>query len=104
MKESADTYALPTLCLTGPASQFLSLFLTPLQHPMSPWHLPPLAGFTGHGKDVCVLGVVVTSEHSADVIPPSGMRDSLWSRVAVTPAAMVRPVSRVLGHRGEPDA
>ena len=37
-------------------------------------------------------------------IPPSGMRDSLWSQVAVTPAAMVRPVSRVLGHRGEPDA
>jgi hypothetical protein len=42
-------------------------------------HLPPLAGFTGHGKDA-------------------------WSRVAVTPAAMVRPVSRVLGHRREPDA
>ena len=63
-------------------------------------HLPPLAGFTGYGKNVCVLGVVVTSEHSADVIPPSGMRDSLWSRVVVTPAAMVRPVSRVLGHRG----
>jgi hypothetical protein len=72
MKESAGTYALPTLCLTGPASRFLSLFLTRLQHPMSPWPPPPLAGFTGHGKDVCVLGMVVTSEHSADVIPPSG--------------------------------
>lgn len=36
MKESAGIYALPTLCLTGPASQFLSLSLTPLQLPMSP--------------------------------------------------------------------
>jgi hypothetical protein len=34
----------------------------------------------------------------------AGMRDSLWNRVAVTPAAMVRPVSRVLGHRGVPEA
>ena len=35
----------PTLCLTGPASQFLSLFLTPLQHPMSPWPPPSACGF-----------------------------------------------------------
>ena len=45
MKESAGTYALPTLCLTGPASQFLSLFLTSLQHPMSPWPPPSACGF-----------------------------------------------------------
>jgi hypothetical protein len=104
MKESAGTYALPTLCLTGPASRFLSLFLTPLQHPMSPWPHPSACWFHRSRQDVCVLEVVVTSEHSADVIPPSGMRDSLWSQAAVTPAAMVRPVSRALGHRGEPDA
>ena len=88
MKESAGTYALPTLCLTGPASQFLSRCNIRCRH----GHLPPLAGFTGYGKDVCVLGVVVTSEHSADVIPPSSMRDSLWTRVArrLTAASHVR--------------
>ena len=100
MKESAGAYALPTLCRTGPASQFLKCFSRRCNIRCRHGHLPPLAGFTGYGKNVCVLGVVVTSEHSADVTPPSGMRDSLWSGVVVTPAAMVRPVSRVLGHRG----
>ena len=104
MKESAGTYALPTLCLTGPLVSFSVCFSRRCNIRCRHGHLPPLAGFTGHGKDVCVLGVVVRSEHSTDVIPPSRMRDTLWSRVAVTPAAMVRPVSRVLGHRGEPDA
>ena len=101
MKESAGTYALPTLCLIRvPLVSFSVCFSRRCNIRCRHGHLPPLAGFTGHGKDVCVLGVVVTSEHRADVIPPSGMRDSLWSRVVVTPAAMVRPVSRVLGHRG----
>jgi pyruvate-formate lyase-activating enzyme len=56
MKESAGTYALPTLCLTGPASRFLSLFLTPCNMRCRHGHIPPLAGFTGHGKDVCPRG------------------------------------------------
>ncbi|HEX5576377.1 MAG TPA: hypothetical protein VFX42_10925 [Gemmatimonadales bacterium] len=104
MKESAGTYALPTLCLTGPANQFLSLFLAPLQHPIRHGHTPSACGFHWSRQGCLRPRVVVTSEHSADVIPPSGVCDSLWSRVVVTPAAMVRLVSRVLGHRREPEA
>jgi len=50
MKESAGIYALPTLCLPGPASRFLSPFLTPLQHPMSPWPPPSARGFHWSGR------------------------------------------------------
>ena len=100
MKESAGTYALPTLCLTAPLIIFSVCFSRRCNVRCRHGHLPPLAGFTGYGKNVCVFGVVVTSEHSADCHPTLRHARQHLEPGRRHSSGHGKAVSRVLGHRG----